>query len=428
MDEWIKQRINRIEDLKDRRALRDAVAGALVEIDLYNKDLYTILEDRLRNELADYRLEFDIYTAICSKEDFDPINDFFFPMDLDDLKPILFDLDELLNETSLGREVPLCRIFLECETPKIKDLLKENKIFPGKLYADGGIYDVSLTLRPCMHYKNKIADLYQSYMFNDVAWKTINAPYLEKFVDVILVSPPKETKGNAVHNIEIDLLEYEPYKLTDRMPIWNVRNLEAKCTFFPMPAYDAINYEHTISTQNLGKSDNYIVRHNNDGILYVKRNLDELVVVTPEDKVREWELVAIHSPREVHLGWIEQAIFSNARTHTFLERYAATLSMAIRSKGEIERILHSFREFEGWHLIDAIVLEKKQYWQWKMSNDANFFLADHVRIEEEKNILELQFTSNVINNYVLLDRMHFFVSEVQMAFPEYGCIGRMVKI
>lgn len=429
MEEWIKERINRIENLEDRRVLRDAIAGALVSIDEYNRNLYEILEDRLQNELADYRLEFDIHVSLCQKSDYDPINDFLFPMDAMDMKEQSGELEERLLMAQNGQAIGLATIFLECESAKIKELLCENRTFNGRLYTDEGVLDVKLGLRPCMRYKQKIANLYSSFMFNDIAWKTVNSPYLEKFVDIILLEDLSagNEKAKNIRDVEVDLLEFEPYKLSDRIPLWNVRMLSTKPTFFPMPAYDSINYEHTISLYELGRKDNYIVRNDNEDVLYVKRNLDELVVVAAEDRVREWDLYAIHSPRGETLSWLNQPIFSNARTHSFLEHYAATLSMTIRSRGEVERLLYSFLAFSDWELQNIEMIGERKNWDWKKSEDLNFFLPDHVRVEEEKPVLSMQFKQKSAENYLSRDVMHFFVSEIQLAFPDYACIGELVS-
>lgn len=427
MEEWIKERISRIENLEDRRALRDAIAGALVGIDEYNRNLYEILEDRLRQELSDYRLEFDVYTAVCRKDDYDPINDFLFPMDPADIQTMGNDFEVLRQEAADGKQPRLTTIFLECETEKIKALLSENRSFDGRIYTEEGVREVKLGLRPCRRYQQRIANLYASFMFNDIAWKTINAPYLAKFVDVVLLELlDGGERDKSIQDVEVKLAEFEPYKLMDRVPLWNLRSLSTKPTFFPMPAYDSINYEHTISTQELGKKDNYLVRSDNEDILYVKRNQDELVVVATEDRVREWTLFAVHSPREEKLSWIKQPIFSNARTHSFLERYAATLSLQIRSRAELERLLHSFRAFETWRLLDLKMGAQRVNWDWRQSEDLNFFLQDHVRLEETKPVLELTFETERQEDYLSRDRMAFFLSEIQLAFPDYACVGRLV--
>lgn len=428
MEDWIKERINRVEDLKDRRALRDAVAGALVEMQEYNKDLYAILEQRLSDELTDFRLEFDVYTAVCARDDYDPINDFLYPMDPQDLEIPLLDVEEMQKNLGFGQEIPIARLFLACETEKVRSLLKRDDRYSGRIRTDGASYDVELALRPCTHYKDMLSNLYQSFLFNDIAWKTLHAPYLEKFVEVVLTTPLELTRNSVeIRSVEVNLRDYEPYKLADRIPLWNLDQMQAKCTHFPMPAYDSINYEHTLSLEELGRLDNYLVRYDNVGALYVKRNRNELVVVTSEDRVRDWDLIAIHTPREARMSWIYELIFDNSRTRSFLERYAATLSMNIRTKGEVERLLYSFIAFEGWSLKNIRLLPKKQALVWKESNDHNFFLQDHVRVTEEKPVLELSFTSNATKDYLLDDHLQFFVSEIQLVFPDYYCIGKIVE-
>lgn len=428
MDDWIKDRVNRIESLSERRILRDVVSGALVNLQHYNEDLYKILENRLKVEIADFRLEFDLYTTICAKEDYDPINDFLFPMDENDSQIVKYKIEDLTKELNLGREVCLTRIFLECETEKIIKLLEDDLTYLGRLVINDEEYEVQLKLRPCLYYKNKLEELYNSFMFNDIAWKTVYAPYLDKFVDVVLVDMPNlsSNKLGLINQVEIDLKEFEPVKLVDRIPLWNVSHLEGKCTHFPMPAYDSINYEHTISLDDLNKEDNYIVSQNNTGILYVKRNKDSLVIVTPEDRTVNWELVCLHSPRNNPLQWIEHPIVTNRRIKSFSDRYAATLSMNIRTKGEVERLLNSFVEFEKWEIVSVELLAKDKILNKKKSLDANFFIADHVRLEEAKPILELRFKTREKNDYLRYDKLNFFISEIQLAFPDYYCIGRIM--
>ena len=56
----------------------------------------------------------------------------------------------------------------------------------------------------------------------------------------------------------------------------------------------------------------------------------------------------------------------------------------------------------------------------------NHFIDDQIRLYTLKNILLLQFQPLITDDFLLYDHLSFLVSEIQMLFPEYRCVGELV--
>ncbi|HHY75042.1 MAG TPA: normocyte-binding protein [Bacillus bacterium] len=422
MKETILDRLQRMENLEERKLLKDIVSGVFMNLVEYQEDMNRKLEERVFSELEDLDDRFDIYCTICSRDNIDPIHEFLFPMIPKDLEKDSFTIQEQLDSVGMHGEFNLFTIYLQCEFPKIKELLDSQRLFAGVIVTTSGKYDVNIMLKQNKTYIEEIEKLYHLFLLNGLSWKTVNHPFAYKFFDVIITDFPCLKEEEEIIEISYDLEEYEAYKKINMIPLWNIEKLTVKSSGFPSPAKDKVNYEHTISIRKMGEQNGYLVDSDEKDIRYVKRSKDVVTVVSAHDKSGLWNLLKIAKPLKKTVDDRQgYALVSNRRNNHFIQKYAQKNTMAIRTKSEVMRIINSFEAAKDLELVDIDLQDI--YIAKEICYPMNAFLIDNIRVEKDKKIMIFRFKAQVERNFILNDTLSFLTSEAQMYFPEYKCVG-----
>lgn len=482
MKELIMDRLNRMEDLEQRRLLKNVMTGLFMNLVEYQEEKNRELEQRIFAEVEDHEERHDIYASLCSREAVDPIHEFLYPMlpeDMEEERDLLTDLTELADKLRSKEEVVLTTIFLECGYSMLRGLEEQERLFQGELATTEGSYPIQVRLRKSQRYMNEVERLYEIFQQNGVPWRTVHHPYIHKFYEVLLVScdaVPQEHE--TVRELTVLLEEFEPYKRLGMVPLWNIERLQLRNAGFPVPAEDRIHYEHVLSLRKTGTEHGYLVHADKHMVRYIKRMPAELVVVSPNDSSGDWEVLKLTRPKDGLTSMTEYELVSNRRKSSFIGRYAC--KRVIRSKGELLRIANSFEAADDLELEDIQLLEgtekverekpigkvggmehaelsrqmergdsKRGTQQGESAHvsmhvpmdgnkhagecytggcctySLNDFVSDSIRTDHGRRTLRLTFSKRpgVSDHFILQDTMSFIVSELQMHFPEYRCEG-----
>ncbi|MGW8959556.1 normocyte-binding protein [Paenibacillus sp. NPDC055715] len=436
MKELVQDRLSKMDDLEQRRLLKNMMAGVFMNLVEYQEEMTRQLERRVFEEIENTEEKFDVYVSLTSREDYDPIHEFLYPVLPSDTKDKVMDISRVAEVVREGGALPLFTLFLEMETEQITALVRSKRVFEGTLVTEAGSYPIRFRLEHNRSYILEIEKLYLMFIQNGMPWKTINHPYAYKFVDCVLVGGEGEPAvDEEIHEITISLEEFDVFKKVDVFPLWNIERLSLKNSGFPIPAIDHVNYEHVFPLRKTGPEHGYLIDGVEGDIRYIKRTEEELTIVTPRDKSGEWNVLKVTKPILTRLSRQTYPVLSNRRQDSFLGRYAGKQAVIVRAKAEITRIVHSFEAAQG------LELERVDIWGGTGRNDVskllsktqtyplNPFVSDNVRTEEGKQIMRLGFrhgsadASPTFPAYILSDLMSFLVSEVQMYFPEYKCEG-----
>ncbi|GEN36398.1 normocyte-binding protein [Aneurinibacillus danicus] len=424
MKDIVMDRLSKMEDLEQRRLLKNIMTGVFLNLVEYQEEMNRKLEERVFNEVKDSEEKHDVYVTVCSRDEFDPIHEFLYPMVPEDVEEKTYDMKSLVSKVDRKEEVRLLTIFLQCSFMKIKELVDSQRTFWGEMITTGGRYRIEVRLEQNKTYLREIERLYNVFQRNGVPWKTVNHPYANKFFDVILVEceeTPKEEE--EILEITIDLEEYEKYKKLDKVPLWNIERVSLKNTGFPVPVADRVNFEHMLSLRKTGTEHGYLVDGDEEIIRYIKRTPEELIVVSPREKSGVWNVLKITQPVETNIGRLEYELASNRRKNSFVSGFARKQAVTVRAKGEIVRIINSFEASKYLELKHIEISERAN--GMKQTYGMNPFISDNVRVESDKKIMRLRFRPREGNSFILNDLMSFLVSEVQMYFPEYKCEGAL---
>ncbi|EHS56367.1 hypothetical protein [Paenibacillus sp. Aloe-11] len=439
MKELVQDRLSKMDDLEQRRLLKNMMAGVFMNLVEYQEEMTRQLERRVFEEIENTEEKFDVYVSLTSREDYDPIHEFLYPVLPSDTEDKKVDISRVAEVVREGGAMPLFTLFLEMETERIAALVHSKRIFAGMLVTETGNYPIRFRLEHNRSYILEIEKLYHMFLQNGMPWKTINHPYAHKFVDCVLIGGDGEPAAHEeIHEITISLEEFDAFKKGDVFPLWNIERLSLKNSGFPIPAMDRVNFEHVLPLRKTGPEHGYLIDGAEGDIRYIKRTEEELTIVTPRDKSGEWNVLKVTKPVTTRLSRQTYPVLSNRRQDSFLGRYAGKQAVIVRAKAEITRIVNSFEAAQG------LELERVDIWGGTGRNDIsnlvsktqtyplNPFVSDNVRTVEGKQIMRLGFrrgseeAAPASPAYMLSDLMSFLVSEVQMYFPEYKCEGEWV--
>jgi hypothetical protein len=424
MKDIIIDKLSKMEDLEQRKILKDIISGVFLNLIDYQESFNKNLEERIFSEIEDKEKRYDVYVTVNNIDNIDPVDDFLYPIISTDLEEKKNDAGKIYEKLIKNEEVCLYTVFMNCDYLKIKEIMRSKKKYTGEIITDNQKYKIKVKLEQNKSYINEIENLYEIFQKNSFCWKTINNPYANKFFDVIITDcEALENEENEIKEINIDFEEIEEYKMTDVIPLWNVKRMSVKSDGFPMPALDRVNFEHLISLKKLGLDNGYLVDENEGLVKYVMRTSDSLTIVSPEEKASSWNILKISGQGKEQERKLQFELVSNSRKKSFINKFAQKNSQAIRTKGEIARIVNSFEVSKYFELTEIEIIDSKP--KRGTTYDMNYFIIDDIRVAKDKKVMNLKFKANK-DSIIIYDLLSFIISEIQMYFPEYQCEGELV--
>lgn len=435
----MQDRIQRLTQLDDRRLMRQLVNDFLIDMVDHQEQMLNRLEKRVMEESRTISDRYDIYGTVCRQEDWDHARTFLYPVLPEDVQQQHLNIRELLSvgtpQDTIGStsEQRLCRLFLEMDTAEVQQLARSGRTFRAVVTTNAGRYDVHTMLRPSYDYAAQLEHLYASFQLSGLSWKTVYHPYLYKFVDVLLqrweVQPTPEEQ---IVSITVDMEEFQSHQRPSWIPVWNVQQLRIKSTGFPMPALDRIHYEHLITLQRYGTEHGYAVDASAEDIRYIKRGTQDMTIVSTEERSGFWQVLQIHRPDESRHAHSPYPLLDNRYEDEFAHHHAERQSLPIRTRGELERLVHMLAYASGVQLVDIQTAPHAQApvsvpLRTEYSElDLNAFLGDNIRPDAHRPLLTLQFRqlpSQALPAFLQQDQLHYLVAELQRRLPEYRCKG-----
>ncbi|MGE7597399.1 normocyte-binding protein [Lysinibacillus fusiformis] len=422
LKELMFERLRKIEDLEQRQLLKDIVSGVFVNLIDYQEDMNRKLEERIFNEMDDIENKYDIYATLLPREDVDPIHDCLFPICPTDVEEKKIYTDKLLGSIKKHEPAMLMTIFLACNSDVIQHLLAQPRIFRGSLKTSEGQVEIQVGLIKNNRYVKEIEKLYSIFQINGLPWKTINHPFVHKFLDVIVVDCPPLHEDVEIEEVTIDLEEYEQYKRLNMVPLWNIQPYVVKNSGFPFPAIDRVNFEHVLSLRKTGNQHGYVIDTEEENVRYVKRSDHELTIVSPLEQSGEWRLLKIAKVEQEQIGKLNFALVSNRRNDYFMHKLSYKNNQNVSTKGEIIRLINSFEAANMLELVKIDVFE--EYDPVGSHNLVQPFLMDRQEGNSYKKTMLLQFIAKQDRDFIANDVLSFLIAEIQRHFMEYKCVGK----
>ncbi len=422
MKDIIQKSINRIHNIEERVVFKELMEEVFWEFYVKNTEMYEALEKRVLNETVYDVDQYVIQTGIIERKYFDSSHHSLTPILQEDMEAPVLDMGELKLRLS-EKDNTIMKVFFQCDYQTLQKLMKQKRTFSGVIKTNKNEYSSKFYLEWNRDYTEEIYKLYLVFLKNGIPWKTVNAPYLSRMINIVIGNLPDGIGDKEnITEIDIDFQEYASFIRYDYIPVWNVRQLLLESQGFPVPCEDHRNYEYTISIRNQGEENVYLVADEDLSIQHIRRKGDQLFITSMESKSKLWKVLMINPFQDKRIDQYTYPIFSNGRRDGFMERYQRKNAITIKTEAELIRYI------EGFGLKDYIELTKyrivdRQPQEESVTYSMNPFLVNEIRDVDAKKSLVLTFQATEKDSYLAIDIASFLVSEIQVLFPEYDCKG-----
>ncbi|MCL2337241.1 MAG: hypothetical protein FWC60_07455 [Firmicutes bacterium] len=428
MKDYVIRKLNEMHNPEDKRILQEIMNDVFLPLYAAGEEKYAQLEQRVREELPLPRKQYDIYTTLLERGRSDGSHPYLRPMLDGDTRLPAITLPEIQRNLVQNQECCLYSVFYAGDYLLYKQQAENNRIYPGLIKTGQGNIAAGFKLKESRRYIDCVEKLYQIFLANQVPWVTINAPYIYKFFDVCLIKMEdmeQSDNSNADEPVEIQVsfAENEDKIRPNLIPVWNITRYQVRGDKFALPARDKTNYDHKFNLSKLGLGNGYLVDRDTADIQAVRREEDNIIVTSPVEQGLEWDLYVIIKKHDLVTEQHPYPLMSNVQTDSFAGRLLAYYGAVVKTKLELMRLFNSFSAaaylaFDSLQLIEGTIPGE--------SYEMNPFIKDEIRPADGKKTMLLSFTPLDRDNYLNRDLMSFLVSQVQLIYPEYNCVGKLL--
>lgn len=425
MRDQIAAKLKNISNLEDRLILKNVLNEVLLQLYDHSSTMYNQLEQRVFAEMEEVPASYDIYATAVFRQNFDPVHYFLRPMQKADLQDEPYHLTDIKEALLARKSLPLTKVFFSCPYPQLQQIFASKRIFHGRIFTDKGSRSASFSIRQDKSYLAQIVHLYQNFIDNNIPWKTVNHPFIFRFAQVVFEScEDLMEQDENINKVEVDFAEFGPYVHYDVVPLWNVETLQLKGNGFPIPCGDKINFEHTISLEEMGSQHGYLTVFEHNQVRYCRRTEKSLLITAPNVAKDIWQVIRIIRPDSEKDGQYDYPLLSNAKNQEFTDILSQRSLRVIRTEGELRRLITSFVAAEDLQLQRIELMPRGQEAARPCENyEMNSFITDEIRRSDYQSKLLLYFTATARENFLLHDLISFVVSEIQRHYPDYKCEG-----
>ncbi|NFK69243.1 normocyte-binding protein [Clostridium botulinum] len=422
----IYEKLNEINDLNDRVMLKKILNSVFTSLEQHSEDRFNDLEERVFDEIQYLEEKYNVYSTIIDRKHLDVTNEFLFPMIEEDTEEKIYDVKTIIDNSNDNVSSKMFNIFLKCDYSIFKQFISNNSEITGTIETNKKIHKAYFKVKANIEYKEKINTLYKCFINNNIMWKTVNMPYINKIAQIFLTKCEDQIdEEEEIVKINIDFGDYSKYIKYDMVPLWNIKEIKLKCAGFPIPCIDKVNFEHDISIEKEGTNHGYLVNLDEENMDYVTIKKNYITITSKISASSPWLVYKIVNYKEDNAKKDNYEIMSNYKNVNFSNRFLFNNRYVIKTKSEIAKLINSFEASKHLRFRD-LKIEELKFDEDKETYDANDFIIDEIREDNIKKSLVLYFEPKNKENYLNNDILSFLVSEIQIIYPEYKCEGRLI--
>lgn len=341
--------------------------------------------------------------------------------------PMLDEDIEEINPNFLKSEEEffLKKIILDIGT---EEIYKYDKMtFNGTIMVGEIKVEILFKLEQDIEYKEKIKELYDVFCLNNVGWRTCNIPYSNKVFKVVLMEYPEALKNMVFSEqeetkIEVEIKELEKKIIKNHIILWNIKKNVLVGAGDIHPTKNRIHSEHYMTFDDVQSM--YLCPEEQCHIYNVEERNDTVVIITDSSKKIKWRFLKIHEIDTIRLSNLKYPTFENKMNENFLNKLRKESWSRLRNIGEVKRLIYSFEGVVGRLELEKIELDLK-FTEKILTMELNEFIEDEFSLKGRKNNMILYFKLKKSDIYSY-DILNFILSELQLYFAEYNCIGILV--
>lgn len=338
-------------------------------------------------------------------------------------EPILKEDKDSINikeVLSTKEEKMLKKVFINMAEKTLKDI--DGKILEGKIIGNDAEYPIKIKLETDKKYLEKMKKLYDVFCLNNIKWKTYNIPYLRKIFKVLAVEYDTEIieKLTGEETVIITDNELKKYLVEDYILLWNVKEETSMSDGVIKPTANKIHFEHTVVFDDVKRI--YLCPDEETEIYLVAKTKENTIkIITNEARQVKWKFWTIPYLEEKNYSKLEYPYFDNKMNDHFINQLKMENDIRLRNKNEIRRILNSYKDVKKYFkFLDVIISDEEIKCQ--DTYEINEFIVDEFKLKGRNSKMYFIFTPLIKDSFTE-DILSFIVSDMQLYFPEYECIG-----
>lgn len=408
-ENYIQRRLREIDDLDERKYARELLLEGLGKIFAWTDAKYEALEQRICRELNVPGKRFHTYMTIVKKEDYDPINNFWFPVCEQDVKG---DRKQGYETVYLVADEKGCREFLEQGT--VTGIL------------EGSGKQIRFLIRKAGRYEEMIKRLYKLFTNNHISWQVVHMGHLERFFELV---PTQELTPGSRVSIQWD--KWESCVKTGIIPLWNIQRTAINSREYRMPCIDEVFYEHIFYLPDERVEEDGYLMETKEDILSLRYEENRVLLKTKKDALKDVCVYRMHQGAPTESYGYQYPVLSNCRKDNLAARYLHQTGNFIQTPMEI---LRKIEEMSGSYEVDVLGYEITGRVENDMAagklflGDMNGFIGAQVFTDDRRSILlfKMRIKEKQQADYLCKSQMRYILSQLQMEFMEYKCVGVLV--
>ena len=406
---YIQKRLKEIDDLDERKYTKELLLEGVGKLFAWTEAKYEALEQRIQRELDMPGESFHTCMTVVDRKDYDPINLFWFPVCEEDVK-----------STGHGEYET---IYLMADEGECRDFLDQKSI-TGIDIESGR--ELSFQIRRADRYQKAVRKLFTLFAANHIPWQTVHMGHLERFFELV---PPEELPPNT--KVEFQWGRWEDYAKRAMLPLWNIQKMEAASNEFRMPCIEEVFYEHIFCLpQGRAEGDGYLVETKDD-ILSIRYEQNRVVLKTKQESIRDVCVYRMRQGEPAESFGYRYPILSNCMKDNLAARYLHQTGNFLQTPMELCR---KMKEMAGCYEIEILGYEIVNQTEEETTGgklifgDMNEALGAGVFSDRKRSILliRLQKDGNQSDDYLYESQIRYILSQLQMEFMEYKCVGALV--
>lgn len=408
-ENYIQRRLREIDDLDERKYARELLLEGLGKIFAWTDAKYEALEQRICRELNVPGKRFHTYMTIVKKEDYDPINNFWFPVCEQDVKG---DRKQGYETVYLVADEKGCREFLEQGT--VTGIL------------EGSGKQIRFLIRKAGRYEEMIKRLYKLFTNNHISWQVVHMGHLERFFELV---PTQELTPGSRVSIQWD--KWESCVKTGIIPLWNIQRTAINSREYRMPCIDEVFYEHIFYLPDERVEEDGYLMETKEDILSLRYEENRVLLKTKKDALKDVCVYRMHQGAPTESYGYQYPVLSNCRKDNLAARYLHQTGNFIQTPMEI---LRKIEEMSGSYEVDVLGyeitgrVENDIQASQILYGDMNGFIGAQVFTDDRRSILlfKMRIKEKQQADYLCKSQMRYILSQLQMEFMEYKCVGVLV--
>jgi hypothetical protein len=414
--------LNKIRRVEQNAFLKEALRDTFSQLHDATERKYDILEKRVQKQLPlKYEL-FTVYSTVLPLRQSDIGHTYLSPVIPEDAYVKGINSKDLIEALNKNEHPVIETVFCEADYLRCRQLDLDRQVLTGEFVIDGARYPFKCRLQRAKRYSDQVQSLYTAFLRNNIPWTTINSTYLNKFYDVCVIEPACIPLGVLImpDQIKISFGQYEDIVRRRLLPVWNIDKYPVFSDEFPVPVLDAIHYEYRFELTKLGADCGYLVDHDNIYILDSRREENNLVITSSENKDLRWNLFRLRRRQDSAMDIYPYPVMTNARNDSSSARLPSGNSKPVVNKEDLKNLLSSFVVSDYVSLSDFFFTGREVKGE---TYNMNPFISSETLDPAFSKNLALAFEAKNRELFINRDIISFLVSALQLRYPEFRCAG-----